>query len=155
MNLSERIFMVVFTAALMLSISQAQERKIRRSQLPRAVEETVAKESEGATIKGFATEIEKGQKMYEVELTVNGHGKDILMDKQGNIVEIEEEVTMDSLSAAVREGLQKAAGAGTIGMIESLTKRGKLVAYEAHVRNGKKRFEIQVGPKGEKLRQPE
>ena len=77
------------------------------------------------------------------------------MDKSGNIVEIEEEVTMDSLPAAVQEGLRKAAGAGTIGKIESLTKRGKLVAYEAHVKNGAKRSEVQVGPNGEKLAHPE
>ncbi len=155
MNSSERIFMVGLTAVLMLSIAQAQEKKITRSQLPHAVEETVAKESEGATIKGFATEIEKGQKLYEVELTVNGRAKDILIDKNGNIVEIEEEVTMDSLSPAVQEALKKRAGNGTIGMIESLTKGGKLVAYEAHVRTGKKRSEIQVGPNGENLRRPE
>lgn len=133
----------------------AQEKKIKREQLPPAVEKTVARESQGATIKGFATEIEKGKRLYEVELTVDGHSKDISMDKNGNIVEIEEEVAMDSLPAAVQEGLRKAAGAGTIGKIESLTKNGKLVAYEAHVKTGTKRSEIQVGPNGEKLAHPE
>jgi len=137
------------------SVAQAQERKLKREQLPPAVEKTVAQESQGATIKGFATEVDKGKRLYEVSLDVNGHSKDISMDKQGNIVEIEEEVTMDSLPAAVQEALRKAAGAGTIGMIESLTKGGKLVAYEAHVTTGKKRSEIQVGPNGEKLAHPE
>jgi hypothetical protein len=115
----------------------------------------VARESQGATINGFATEIEKGKRLYEVELTVDGHSKDISMDKNGDIVEIEEEVAMDSLPAAVQEGLRKAAGAGTIGKIESLTKRGRLVAYEGHVKTGAKRSEIQVGPNGEKLVHPE
>ena len=46
-------------------------------------------------------------------------------------------------------------GTGTIGKIESLTKGGKLVAYEAHVKTGTKRSEIQVGPNGEKLARPE
>ena len=77
------------------------------------------------------------------------------MDKNGNIVEVEAEVAMDSLPTAVREGLRKAAGAGTIGKIESLTKRRKLVAYEGHVKTGVKRSEIQVGPNGEKLARPE
>ena len=138
-----------------VSLTQAQEKKLKREQLPPAVEKTVATESQGATINGFATEVEKGKRLYEVELTVNGRSKDISMDKNGKVVEVEEEVTMDSLPAAVQEGLRKAAGAGTIGKIESLTKGGKLVAYEAHVKTGTKRSEIQVGPNGEKLAHPE
>lgn len=137
------------------SLAQAQERKLKREELPPAVEQTVARESQGATINGFATEVEKGKRLYEVELTVNGHSKDISMNKNGNIVEVEEEVTMDSLPAAVQQGLRKAAGAGTIGKIESLIKGGKLVAYEAHVKTGAKRSEIQVGPNGERLARPE
>jgi hypothetical protein len=140
---------------LTVSIAPAQEKKIKREQLPAAVEQTVARESQGATIKGFATEIEKGRKLYEVELTVNGHSKDILIDRNGTIVEEEEEVAMDSLPMHVQVAIRKAAGKGTIEMIESLTKRAKLVAYEAHVRTGKKRSEIQVGPNGEKLKRPE
>ena len=135
--------------------THAQERKLTRAQLPPAVEKTVAAESQGATIKGFATEMEKGKRLYEAELEINGHSKDISMDRNGNIVEVEEEVTMDSLSSPVQEALKATAGEGTIGKIESLTKDGKLVAYEAHVITGKKRSEIQVGPNGEKLRRPE
>jgi Putative beta-lactamase-inhibitor-like, PepSY-like len=138
-----------------VSVARAQEKKLKREQLPPAVEKTVAKESQGATINGFATEVEKGKRLYEVELTIDGHSKDISMDKNGNIVEVEEEVTMDSLPAAVQEGLRKAAGAGTIGKVESLTKNGKLVAYEGHVKTGTKNSEIQVGPKGERLARPE
>ena len=123
--------------------------------MPPAVEKTVARESQGATINGFATEIEDGKRLYEVQLTVDGHSKDISMDRNGNILEVEAEVAMDSLPSTVQDGLRRAAGAGTIGKIESLTKRGKLVAYEAHVKTGTKRFEIQVGPNGEKLAHPE
>jgi hypothetical protein len=68
---------------------------------------------------------------------------------------VEAEVAMDSLPTAVQEGLRKAAGSGTIAKIESLTKNGKLVAYEALVKTGTKRSEIQVGPNGEKLAHPE
>lgn len=156
MKLIRRLSLAILLIGLAtVSAAQGQERKLKREQLPAAVEKTVARESQGATIKGFATEVEKGKRLYEVSLDVNGHSKDISMDKRGNVVEVEEEVTMDSLPAAVQESLRKAAGRGTIGMIESLTKGGKLVAYEAHVKTGKKRFEIQVGPNGEKLAHPE
>ena len=55
----------------------------------------------------------------------------------------------------MKDGLTKAAGAGTISKVESLTKNGKLVAYEAAVKTGTKRSEIQVGPDGKKLAHPE
>jgi Putative beta-lactamase-inhibitor-like, PepSY-like len=133
------------------STGLAQEKKIKAEDLPPAVQKTVAAQSKGATIRGFSTEIDNGKKVYEVELTVDGHGRDISMDKEGNILEMEEEVSMDSLPAAVREELRKAAGTGTIGKVESITKKGKLVAYEAAVKIGRKRSEIQVGPDGKKL----
>ena len=156
MSLISKVSGAVLVFGLLFSVASAQEKKLTRKQLPAAVEKTVAKEeSEGATVKGFATEVEKGQRLYEAELTVNGHNKDISMNRQGVIVEVEEEVSMDSLPATVQDGLRKAAGSGTIGMIESLTKNGKLVAYEGHVKTGTKRSEIQVGPQGEKLKRPE
>ncbi|HSS21269.1 MAG TPA: hypothetical protein VLL54_14440 [Pyrinomonadaceae bacterium] len=132
----------------------AQEKKLTREQLPPAVEKTVAKESQGATIKGFSSEVEKRRRLYEAELVVNGHSRDVLMDGDGNIVEIEEQVELDSLPQAVQAALKKEAGSGRIAVIESLTKNGKLVAYEAQVKHGKKRSEIQVGPNGEKLKHP-
>src|SRR5882724_3774103 len=155
MNHFFKTFFALLAIAMMYSLANAQEKKLTRKQLPPAVEKTVARESEGATIKGFATEVEKGQRLYEAELLVNGHHKDISMNRQGEIVEIEEEVSMDSLPATVQAGLRKAAGSAMIGMIESLTKNGTLVAYEGHVKRGLKRSEIQVGPQGEKLKRPE
>src|SRR5690349_21887013 len=86
----------------------AQEKKLQRKDLPPAVEKTVAKESTGATINGFSTEVENGTKIYEMALTVDGHGRDGSMDAHGNVLEIEDEVTFDSLSPAVKDGLMKA-----------------------------------------------
>ena len=137
MNNLFRFLMAALVIGITFSVTHAQERKIKREQLPPAVEKTVAKESEGATVKGFATEVEHGVKLYEASLTVNGHSKDILIDKNGNIVEVEEAVSMDSLPAAVQAALKKAAGSGTIQVIESLTKNGNVVAYEAQVKRGK------------------
>jgi hypothetical protein len=143
------------TGLATLSAVQAQEKKLKREDLPPAVEKTVVQQSKGATIRGFATELDGGKRLYEVNLTVNGHGKDVSMDKQGNVVEVEEEVSMESLPGTVKDGLTKAARSGTVGKVESLTKNGKLVAYEAVVKTGTKRSEIQVGPDGKKLDRPE
>ena len=145
--------MVAFAvgAFLLAGTASAQEKKIKRSDLPPAVEKTVAAQSQGATIRGFSTEKEKGQTLYEVELTVNGHSKDISMAPDGSIVEVEEQVAMDSLSPEVKAGLQAKAGKGKILKVESLTKKDKLVAYEAQVDTNGKKSEVQVGPDGKPL----
>jgi hypothetical protein len=143
-----------FTVLAVLSFTTmvlAQEKKIERKDLPPAVEKTVVAESQGATIKGFSQEKENGQLNYEAELTFNGHSKDILIDPTGAVIEIEEQVPLESLPMAVKEVLQTKAGTGKILKVESLTKHGKLVAYEAVVQNAGKKKEIQVGPDGEQL----
>ena len=127
---------------------QAAEVRIARSALPAAVERAVAANSAGATIRGFSRETDKGQTVYETEMTVNGHSKDLVVDANGTVMEIEEQVMMASLSPAVQSGLKAKAGRGRIIKIESLTKGGRLVAYEAQVRTGRRYSEIQVGPDG-------
>lgn len=155
MRIKVRISAATLAVAALFTIAHAQERKITRDKLPPAVEKTVASESQGATIKGFATEVENRQRFYELSLSVNGHNKDILMDETGKIVEVEEEVSFESLPASVQAALKARAGSAKISVVESLTKNGTLVAYEAHLKRGLKRAEIQVGPNGEKLNEPE
>ena len=128
-----------------------QEKKIRRSDLPPAVEKTVAVQTQGATVRGFSEEKENGHTFYEAELMVNGHSKDVLTDANGAIVEVEEQVEIDLLPAAVRGGLQAKAGKGQLAKVESITKQGKLVAYEAKTVVEGKKSEMQVGPDGKPL----
>ena len=147
-------FAIAVIAATLCAISspaEEHEKKINRSDLPAAVEKTVVAQTQGATIRGFNEEKENGKTYYEAELTVNGHSKDILIDPAGAIVEIEEQVVLTSLPAAVQSGLQAKAGSGKLGKVESITKRDKIVAYEAKVTTNGKRSEIQVGPDGKPL----
>jgi hypothetical protein len=147
-------FAAVAVAAITIS-AVSQEKKIKRSDLPAPVQAAVAAQGQGATVKSFSKEKEKGQTYYEAELEVDGHTKDVLMDPQGNVVEVEEEVALDTLPAAVREGLQKKAGGGKLVKVESLTKHDRLVAYEAQVITKGKKSEVQVGPNGQTLNHQE
>lgn len=133
------------------SLALAQEKRIQRSDLPPAVEKTVAEQSSGATIRGFSQETENGKTYYEAKLTVNGHARDVLIDTAGAVVEVEQEVALDSLPASVKTGLAAKAGKGKIVKVESLTKHDKLVAYEAKVITDGKKSEVQVGPDGGSL----
>jgi hypothetical protein len=131
--------------------AQEKEKKIKRADLPAAVEKTVSSQSVGATIKGFSQEEEGGKVYYEAEMTVNGHSKDVLIAADGSIAEVEEEVALDSLPAPVKAGLHARSGSGKILKVESITKHDKIVAFEAKVEHNGKKSEIQVGPDGKPL----
>ena len=143
---------IVLTGCLtVLGNATAQEKKIERSDLPAAVEKTVAAQSKGATIHGFSKETEKGKTTYEVQMTVNGHTKDLEVDENGAVIEVEEQVALEALPTEVRIALQARAGKGRITKVESVTKKDRLVAYEAQVDTDGKKSEVQVGADGKPL----
>ena len=150
------MFCMLLVASVSLTMTaNAQERKLQHKDLPAKVRAAFDRETAGATVKEYSTEKEKGITTYEAEWVVDGRSKDVSVDASGNVLEIEEQVSMDSLPESVRNALTATAAGGTIGKIESLTKKGAIVAYEAVVTTGKKRREIQVGPNGEKLARPQ
>lgn len=112
---------ILLVVGLSMSLTvQALEKKIRREALPPAVEKTVVQQSRDAAIRGFPTGIDKGNKIYDGDLTIEGNEKDISMDEQGNVVEVEEAVSRKSLPPTERERLTKSAGTGVISKVESL-----------------------------------
>lgn len=152
MNSGKKMVLAMFVGGFLVTASApAQEKHIKKSDLPAAVQKTVDEQSKGATIRGYSKEVENGKLEYEVELTVSGHSKDVSIAPDGTVIEVEEQVDMDKLPAAVKEGLQAKAGKGKITKVESITKRDTLVAYEAQVMTAGKKSEVQVGPDGKPL----
>ncbi len=141
-------FAIVAGIVCVSGLMHAQEKKLERAQLPPAVQKTVDAQSAGATVKGFSTEVENGKRLYEAEMMVKGHSRDIEMDASGNLTEVEEEVSASALPTDVKSAIAKKAGAGQVTKVESLTKHGKLVAYEAAINTGGRHSEVQVGPDG-------
>lgn len=139
--------------AVLLSSSAvlAQETKIAKKDLPAPVQKAVDEQAKGAVVRGFTKEVEKGKVEYEAELRVNGHGKDISFDPQGNVVAVEEEVKLESLPPAARTAVQKAAEGGTLRKVESVTEGGKSF-FEATIRKAGKSSEVQVDKDGTRLK---
>ena len=124
----------------------ASERKIAMKDLPPAVQQAI-KDQGGATVRGLAKEVDKGKTLYEAELTVNGHSKDIMFDEQGTMVSVEEESALDQIPPAARTAIEKATGSGKVSVVEKLTEGGH-VFYEAQVTNGGKTSEVKVDASG-------
>ncbi len=128
------------------------EKKMQMKNLPPAVQATVKEQSKGATIRGMAKETEKGKTVYELELKVDGHNKDMMIDAFGKIISIEEQVELKDLSAAVQAAITRQTGKGKIVIIESLTENGALTGYEATIKTGGKSREIKISPDGKLMK---
>ena len=146
--MNRKILCTTASAILLSGVVLASEVAIKMKDLPAAVRKTVEEQSKGATLHGLSKEVEAGKTYYEAELKVDGHGKDVLIDPTGAVVEIEEEVTLDSLPEAVKVSIEKQAGKRKIVSVESVTKDNHIVAYEAKVQGAGKPSEIKVAPDG-------
>ena len=124
----------------------ASEKQVKLKDLPKAVQKTVQEQTSGAKLVGLSKETENGKVIYEVETTVNGRTRDLLIDAKGEVVEVEEEVALDSLPPAIKSEIQ--AHADKIIKVETVTKSGKLEFYEAQVQKNRKKAEVQVTPDG-------
>src|SRR5258708_10984913 len=98
----------------------AAEKRISRADLPAPVRKTADEQAKGATARGYSKDIEDGKVEYEVQAVVNGQNKDITIAPDGNLIEIEEQVSIDALSSKVRSGLIAKAANGKITKVESL-----------------------------------
>ncbi|MGA3324375.1 MAG: hypothetical protein ABSF45_07870 [Terriglobia bacterium] len=148
MRICEKALVVVCMLCATAGLGWASEQRVKLSDLPLAVQATVKEQSKGATVRGYAKEVENGKTTYEVEMTINGHGKDISMDQKGTVIEVEEEVPLDNIPSSAKSAIEKAAGGGKILKVESVVHGATVVAYEAQVQHGSKRSEVRVSPEG-------
>jgi hypothetical protein len=151
MRCQQKLVGITLTFLSISVLSHAAEKKISKSALPHAVAKTADEQSSGATVRGFSRDMENGQMEYEVEMIVNGHSKDVTIANDGHVMEVEEQVEMNALPATVQHGLKAKVAQGKITRIESITKHGTIVAYEAQVLTAEMHKEIQVGPDGQTL----
>jgi len=146
------VLAAIVTSALVASVSaQDSEKKIRMRDAPPAVQQAIKQQSEGATLLGVSKEVENGKTLYEAELRINGHSKDVTFDAGGRVLSVEEETTLDQIPGAARDAIQKAAAGGQVGKLEAVTESGRKF-FEAQIKVGGKRSEVKVDTAGQPVR---
>jgi hypothetical protein len=80
-------------------------------------------------------------------MIVNGHGKDVSFDPNGEVVAVEEEVALENVPAQVRAAIEKATEGGRIKKVEKVTEGGT-TSYEAAYSKGGKNHEVALKPDG-------
>ncbi len=138
---SVRLCLLMFLTSVSAS---AAEVPILMKDLPAAVQATVKAETAGATIKGISKETENGVLVYEVETTMNGLSRDLLIDKSGTVVEVEEQIAVTAAPAPVQQALSQI---GELRKLERVTAHG-VTTYEAHVLQASKKRSVTVDASG-------
>lgn len=131
---------------------QGSEHKISCDTLPAAVKEKSKEMQKDATLRSCIKDTSGKKTEYELEMSKNGRTHDVTLDEQGNEVEVEDQVDESSLPPAVTASLQRAAGGGKVDSVESLSRQGKIVLYEAVVIRNGKRSEVAFNPDGTKAK---
>ena len=134
----------------------AADKPVKFSELPAVVQKTMHQETQatGAKIKNTLIEIEDAKTYYECEsILPNGKTRDFLVDPQGNVHEVEDQVEESELPAAVKAVVEKtAAGGGKITKLEATKRNGKITGYEATVVKNGKKIGLEMNPDGTKMK---
>ena len=121
-----------FCVLIFLCGLAAADTRMAFSDLPAAVQKAAKSQIQGAQVLAASSEKEDGRTTYEVETKVDGKSRDLSFNASGQLLEVEQQVDLNSIPAAAKTSLLKSAGSGTIQKVESVT-AGKSVSYEATV----------------------
>jgi len=133
-----RILIVLLALLALGGSARAQEKNgkgLQLKDLPAAVQETVQANLKGGEIRNIAKEKEDGVEQFEVESVLNGKARDFNVDSRGSLRVVEEETTIDAVPAAARATILRKVGNGKLGMVETFTKTGQAMMYEATYTN--------------------
>ncbi len=135
-----RIFAAFLPIAWILSATQAGATGTDVKSLPAAVQAAIRHNLTGE-IRNIHKEIENGLEQYEVESLVDGKKRDFSVDSQGVLLVVETETTIDAVPSAAKAAILKKAGSGKVIGVETFSKPGQPMMYEATYTNeaGQKR----------------
>ena len=132
--------------------TMAQEKKgkgLQLKDLPAAVQKTVQDNLQGGEIKNIGKEKEDGVEQYEVESVLNGKARDFNVDTKGNLLLVEVATTVDAIPATAKATILKKVADGKLGVVETFTKTGQPMMYEAAYTDKKgKKHEVLVKADG-------
>ncbi len=127
------------------------EVKIAFAQAPAAVQETIKRNITGAPPAQLEQETENGGVVYEAEYKVGGLKTSLSVAANGDLLEVEKEVPIDQLPAAVRAALERAHPGAKLKKAEAIYEKGAAVVtlYEVKLTVGGQKLEVKVKPSGE------
>lgn len=139
------------TVALLAGVVVAETR-VKLESLPPALQAAIKDHTKGAQISAITKEKEKGKTLYELETSIDGKTRDLMVDQAGVLVSVEEETTIESIPAAAREAIQRTAGGGKVTKVEVVTQGSKVTYEAAYKKKSGKSAEVSVNADGSPLK---
>jgi len=137
-----------------VALAVAADDKMTFDDLPKAVKKTVNAKYPGAKFRGVSKEKnEEKETVYEVEMTVKGKNIDVIVDNEGDIETIEEQIDAEDLPKPVQAAAKKNFPKGKIDKAEKVTGEDKKVTYEVSIKVGDKEpVEVLMSADGEVIK---
>lgn len=126
--------------------------KMKKTELPEAVREAVDHAAPGGHVSACWRITGDSGPMYEVDLKVDGRKKGVVIASDGKVLTVQDEITLEDLPGLVRERFQRVAGDHDIEEVHSVWRDGEIVGYGARIDGDDGDFDVEVGPRGESLR---
>ncbi len=141
-----RLIAGIVLGLIMTVGAQAEEKKIRQSKLPEAVQKTAGEQSNGATVTGYTSDEVDGTMVYQMNLAVDGRARGVVMDPDGNVVSVEQEVPWTELPESVQKDFNGVKGKGKFESVSTISKDGQIVAYAGILLRNGERNHVSVKP---------
>ena len=127
--------------------AQADAKSIKQSKLPAAVLRSAEEQVAGATVTGYSTDKVNGVVTYRMDLVSEGKTRGIVMDKEGTVLAVEQEVAWNDLPADIQKTFDTVKTKGELGAVNTVHENGTLVAYVAYLTTKTERNLVRVKPK--------
>ncbi len=141
-----RIIAGIALGLIMTVGARAEEKKIKQSNLPPAVQKTAGENSTGASVTGYTSDKVDGVMVYQMNLVVDGRARGVVMDQDGAVVSVEQEVAWADLPETVQKNFTGVQGKGKFEAVSTITKDGQVVAYEGILIKNGERNHVRVKP---------
>jgi hypothetical protein len=143
---------VVLGVVCLASTARADEENIPLDKVPKPVIDTAKKRFPGAELTGALKVTEKDKTRYEIQLQHKGNKYAVQASEAGKLMQIEKEIPVKDLPAAVTDALEAKYPKASIKTAEELTKvidgKEKMTGYTIGLAQKDKTFEVVVTPDG-------
>ncbi len=139
-----------FALGLVLSVAAHGDAKsIKQAKLPPAVLRTAEQNVGGATVTGYSVDKVDGAAIYRMDLVADGLTRAVVMDKEGTVLAVEQEVAWTELPADIQKTFEGVSSKGKLGAVSTVSENGSLVAYVAYLTVKNDRSLVRVKPKAQ------
>ncbi len=144
---------VLIAVPMILGQANADEKELKKDQVPKAVIAAFEKAFPNAKELEFEEELFEGKTAYEVEYKKNGKEYEFLYSVEGALLQKEEEIDVKSLPEPVAQAVKKAHPKGEIKEVEQLMKPdGTVTGYEVEIKVAGKEIELELDVSGNILK---